>query len=111
MAKTILLILTCRELSDQAGRLDRKIEISLPYEQVRMEISKIHSNPITKHGDIDFVVNICSKFFTLSNPLLLALVKLSDGFNGIDLRNVCKKLETKLDYKPVENFISYGENK
>ena len=114
------------------GRLDRKIEISLPNEQARMEILKIHSNPITKHGDIDYE----------------AVVKLSDGFNGADLRNVCteaglfairsvqmyssltlrnkfscrgereyvtdedfnkavrkvadsKKLETKLDYKPV----------
>jgi len=97
------------------GRLDRKIEIALPNEQARMEILKIHSNPITKHGDIDYE----------------AVVKLSDGFNGADLRNVCteaglfairgereyvtdedfnkavrkvadsKKLETKLDYKPV----------
>ena len=116
-----------------SGRLDRKIEIALPNEQARMEILKIHSNPITKHGDIDYE----------------AIVKLSDGFNGADLRNVCteaglfairwvvhtmkmmmiltvvlfrgereyvtdedfnkavrkvadsKKLETKLDYKPV----------
>merc|ERR1712072_1092959 len=97
------------------GRLDRKIEIALPNEVARMEILKIHSNPITKHGDIDYE----------------AIVKLSDGFNGADLRNVCteaglfairgereyvidedfnkavrkvaenKKLETKLDYKPV----------
>jgi len=97
------------------GRLDRKIEIPLPNEQARMEVLKIHSNPITKHGEIDFE----------------AVVKLSDGFNGADLRNVCteaglfairsereyvidedfmkavrkvaeaKKLETKLDYKPV----------
>merc|ERR1739841_379236 len=97
------------------GRLDRKVEISLPSEQARMEVLKIHSNPITKHGEIDFE----------------AVVKLSDGFNGADLRNVCteaglfairsereyvidedfmkavrkvaenKKLETKLDYKPV----------
>ena len=55
------------------GRLDRKIEISLPNEVARMEILKIHSNPITKHGDIDYE----------------AIVKLSDGFNGADLRNVC----------------------
>jgi 26S proteasome regulatory subunit T4 len=97
------------------GRLDRKIEIPLPNEQARMEVLKIHANPITKHGEIDFE----------------AVVKLSDGFNGADLRNVCteaglfairsereyvidedfmkavrkvsenKKLETKLDYKPV----------
>jgi len=55
------------------GRLDRKIEIPLPNEQARMEVLKIHSNPITKHGEIDFE----------------AVVKLSDGFNGADLRNVC----------------------
>jgi len=97
------------------GRLDRKIEIALPNEVARMEILKIHSNPITKHGEIDYE----------------AIVKLSDGFNGADLRNVCteaglfairaereyvidedfnkavrkvadsKKLETKLDYKPI----------
>jgi len=97
------------------GRLDRKIEIPLPNEQSRMEILKIHSNPIAKHGDIDWE----------------AVVKLSDDFNGADLRNVCteagmfairadrdfvieedfmkavrkvvdnKKLESKLDYKPV----------
>ncbi|XP_046853269.1 26S proteasome regulatory subunit 10B [Xenia sp. Carnegie-2017] len=97
------------------GRLDRKIEISLPNEQARMDILKIHAGPITKHGEIDYE----------------AVVKLSDGFNGADLRNVCtesgmfairderdfvvqedfmkavrkvsdnKKLETKLDYKPV----------
>jgi len=94
------------------GRLDRKIEIPLPNEQGCMEILKIHSAKITKHGEIDYE----------------AIVKLADGFNGADLRNVCteagmfairderdyviqddfmkavrkvadvKKLETKLDY-------------
>ena len=34
---------------------------------------KIHAAPITKHGEIDYE----------------AVVKLSDGFNGADLRNVC----------------------
>nr|UCK81607.1 26S proteasome regulatory subunit 10B [Arenicola marina] len=97
------------------GRLDRKIEIPLPNEQARMEILKIHAAPIAKHGEIDWE----------------AVVKLSDDFNGADLRNVCteagmfairaerdyvieedfmkavrkvsdnKKLESKLDYKPV----------
>ena len=82
---------------------------------LRLEILKIHAGPITKHGEVDYE----------------AVVKLSDGFNGADLRNVCteaglfairaereyvmdedfmkavrkvaenKKLETKLDYKPV----------
>lgn len=97
------------------GRLDRKIEIGLPNEQSRLEVLKIHASRIQKHGDIDFE----------------AIVKLSEGFSGADLRNVCteaglfairaereyvidedfmkavrkvsdaKKLETKLDYKPV----------
>ncbi|GAB1609599.1 26S proteasome regulatory subunit 10B [Argonauta hians] len=97
------------------GRLDRKIEIPLPNEQSRLAILKIHAGPIVKHGDIDWE----------------AIVKLSDDFNGADLRNVCteagmctiraerefvieedfmkavrkvadnKILESKLDYKPI----------
>jgi 26S proteasome regulatory subunit T4 len=97
------------------GRLDRKIEIPLPNEQARLDIMKIHSRPLATHGEIDFE----------------AIVKLSDTFNGADLRNVCteaglfairaerdfinqedmmkavrkvaesKRLESKLDYKPV----------
>jgi len=55
------------------GRLDRKIEISLPNEQSRLEILKIHAQPIAKSGDIDYE----------------SVVKLTDGFNGADLRNVC----------------------
>ncbi|KAJ1968926.1 26S proteasome subunit rpt4 [Dimargaris xerosporica] len=97
------------------GRLDRKIEIPLPNEHGRAEILRIHASGITKHGDIDYE----------------AITKLSDGFNGADLRNVCteagmfairddrdyvvqedfmkavrkvadaKKLETKLDYEKL----------
>lgn len=97
------------------GRLDRKIEIPLPNEQARLDILKIHASKIAKEGPIDFE----------------AVVKLSDGFNGADLRNVCteagmfairedrdycvqedfmkavrkmadvKKLETKLEYEKV----------
>ena len=55
------------------GRLDRKIEIGLPNEASRLDIIKIHAAPILKHGEIDYE----------------AIVKLSDGFNGADLRNVC----------------------
>jgi len=97
------------------GRLDRKVEIPLPNEASRLEILKIHANSITKRGDIDFE----------------SVVKLADGFNGADLRNICteaglfairedrdyvveqdffkatrkiaevKKLESKLDYSKV----------
>lgn len=55
------------------GRLDRKIEIALPNEQGRLDILKIHTRSITTHGTIDYE----------------AIVKLSEGFNGADLRNVC----------------------
>jgi 26S proteasome regulatory subunit T4 len=54
------------------GRLDRKIEVPLPNEQARLEILKIHAKPVNKASDIDYE----------------AIVKLSDGFNGADLRNV-----------------------
>lgn len=39
----------------------------------RLEILKIHALKIAKHGEIDYE----------------AIVKLSDNFNGADLRNVC----------------------
>ena len=97
------------------GRLDRKIEIPLPNEASRLDILKIHAGSITKRGDIDYE----------------SVVKLADGFNGADLRNICteaglfairnsrdhvleedfmkatrkiaetKKLESKLDYSKV----------
>ena len=60
------------------GRLDRKIEISLPNEQGRSDIIKIHSANITKKGDIDYE----------------GVVKMSDGFNGADLRYVTFFLTT-----------------
>ena len=97
------------------GRLDRKIEIPLPNESGRVDILKIHSKPMTKKGEIEYE----------------ALAKITDGFNGADLRNVCteagmfaireqreytiqedfmqaarkikegKKLESKLDYNKI----------
>mmetsp|Transcript_77511 Transcript_77511/g.152097 ORF Transcript_77511/g.152097 Transcript_77511/m.152097 type:complete len:389 (+) Transcript_77511:20-1186(+) len=97
------------------GRLDRKIEIPLPNEASRADILKIHARSITKRGEIDYD----------------SVVKLADGFNGADLRNICteaglfairesrdfvleedfmkatrkiaetKKLESKLDYSKV----------
>lgn len=97
------------------GRLDRKIEIPLPNEVGRLEILKIHMTGVKQEGEFD----------------LEAIVKLSDGFNGADLRNIVtegaffsiradrdhliqedlqkavrkvaemKKLESKLDYGKV----------
>ena len=97
------------------GRLDRKIEIPLPNDAARMDILQIHTQPIAKQGEIDWE----------------AVVKLAEGFNGADMRNICteagmmairaerdfvievdfmnavrkiqetKKLESKLDYSKV----------
>ncbi len=76
------------------GRLDRKIEIPLPNEQGRLEILKIHASGITKHGDIDYE----------------AVVKLSDGFNGADLRNICTEagmfaIREERDYVIQDDFM------
>ena len=56
----------------RAGRLDRKIEIPLPNEVGRLEILKIHAAGVVTEGDLDFE----------------SVVKMSDGLNGADLRNV-----------------------
>jgi ATP-dependent metalloprotease FtsH len=56
----------------RAGRLDRKIEIPLPNEVGRLEILKIHASGVVIEGEIDFE----------------SVVKMSDGLNGADLRNV-----------------------
>lgn len=76
------------------GRLDRKVEISLPNEQGRLEVLKIHAAPITKHGDIDYE----------------AVCKLADGFNAADLRNVCSEagmfaIRAERDYVIEEDFM------
>lgn len=76
------------------GRLDRKIEIPLPTEVGRSEIIKIHAKPMTKKGDIDYE----------------AIAKLSDGFNGADLRNICTEagmfaLRQERDYVIQEDFM------
>eukprot|EP00741_Cyanophora_paradoxa_P003789 tig00000718_g3683.t1 len=76
------------------GRLDRKIEIPLPNEVGRMEVLKIHASKITKHGDIDYE----------------AIIKLADGFNGADLRNICTEaglfaIRDERDYVTQEDFM------
>ncbi|CAJ1973051.1 unnamed protein product [Sphenostylis stenocarpa] len=55
------------------GRIDRQIEFPLPNKHARMQILHIHSAEIAKEGEIDYE----------------AVVNLSEGFNGADLRNVC----------------------
>ncbi|EAS04861.1 26S proteasome regulatory ATPase subunit 10B (macronuclear) [Tetrahymena thermophila SB210] len=98
------------------GRLDRKVEIPLPNEQARAKILGIHMKTITILGEVTYIEE---------------LAKLTEDFNGADLRNVCteagmfairagrdyviqedffkaarkikesKKLESKLDYSKV----------
>jgi len=76
------------------GRLDRKIEISLPNENGRIDILKIHSHNMKKHGEIDFE----------------AIVKLCDGANGADIRNICTEaglnaIRDERDYVTNEDFM------
>mmetsp|Transcript_23221 Transcript_23221/g.50294 ORF Transcript_23221/g.50294 Transcript_23221/m.50294 type:complete len:406 (-) Transcript_23221:1187-2404(-) len=76
------------------GRLDRKIEIPEPNETQRLEILKIHSQSITKRGDIDFE----------------SVVKLADGLNGADMRNICTEaglfaIRNDRDYVLEEDFM------
>eukprot|EP00245_Coleochaete_scutata_P007228 TRINITY_DN22372_c0_g1_i1.p1 TRINITY_DN22372_c0_g1~~TRINITY_DN22372_c0_g1_i1.p1 ORF type:complete len:421 (+),score=92.72 TRINITY_DN22372_c0_g1_i1:66-1265(+) len=76
------------------GRLDRKIEIPLPNEQGRVEVLKIHASGISKHGEIDYE----------------AIVKLAEGFNGADMRNICTEagmfaIRAERDYVVQEDFM------
>ena len=76
------------------GRLDRKIEIPLPNDMARLDILKIHAAKMAKRGDID----------------LDAVIKLTDGFNGADMRNVCTEagmfaIRVKRDYVVEEDFM------
>ncbi|MCQ2816045.1 MAG: 26S protease regulatory subunit [archaeon] len=76
------------------GRLDRKIEIPLPNESGRVDILKIHSGPMTKKGEID----------------LESLAKITDTFNGADLRNVCTEagmfaIRDQREYVIHEDFM------
>ncbi|KAM0792173.1 26S proteasome regulatory subunit 10B A [Microbotryomycetes sp. NB124-2] len=76
------------------GRIDRKIEIPLPNETARMDILKIHAGPIRKSGEIDYE----------------AIVKLSEGFNGADLRNICTEagmfaIRDDRDYCVQDDFM------
>ena len=76
------------------GRLDRKIEIPLPNEASRLEILKIHAFKIAKSGEIDYE----------------AVVKMSEGFNGADMRNVCTEagmfaIRDERDYCVQEDFM------
>lgn len=72
----------------RAGRLDRKIEIPLPNEVGRLEILKIHAQSVVTEGEIDFE----------------SVVKMSDGLNGADLRNVVTEAYVLLCLIPNPTF-------
>jgi 26S proteasome regulatory subunit T4 len=76
------------------GRLDRKIEIPEPNESQRLEILKIHARNIAVRGEIDYE----------------SVVKLADGLNGADMRNVCTEaglfaIRNDRDYVLEEDFM------
>ncbi|KAM7193469.1 P-loop containing nucleoside triphosphate hydrolase protein [Naviculisporaceae sp. PSN 640] len=79
----------------RAGRLDRKIEIPLPNEVGRLEILKIHASGVALEGDIDFE----------------SVVKMSDGLNGADLRNVITEagLFAIKDYREAINQDDFNK--
>ncbi|WEW60307.1 26S proteasome subunit rpt4 [Emydomyces testavorans] len=79
----------------RAGRLDRKIEIPLPNEVGRLEILKIHSSGVVIEGEIDFET----------------IVKMSDGLNGADLRNVVTEagLFAIKDYRDAINQDDFNK--
>lgn len=83
----------------RAGRLDRKIEIPLPNEIGRLEIFKIQSLNVRRQGELD----------------LEAVVRMSDGFNGADIRNVITEagffaIRDERDYI-VQNDLMKGVRK
>ncbi|GKT42212.1 putative 26S proteasome subunit rpt4 [Colletotrichum spaethianum] len=79
----------------RAGRLDRKIEIALPNEVGRLEILKIHASGVVTEGEIDFE----------------SVVKMSDGLNGADLRNVVTEagLFAIKDYRDAINQDDFNK--
>ncbi|RAL62463.1 hypothetical protein DID88_005029 [Monilinia fructigena] len=79
----------------RAGRLDRKIEIPLPNEVGRLEIMKIHASSVVIDGEVDFE----------------SVVKMSDGLNGADLRNVVTEagLFAIKDYRDAVNQDDFNK--
>lgn len=75
----------------RAGRLDRKIEIPLPNEVGRLEILKIHTSTVRMDGDIDFE----------------SVVKMSDGLNGADLRNVVTEAYVNFFLLPFWSYLTF----
>ncbi|KAK0523879.1 26S proteasome subunit rpt4 [Tilletia horrida] len=91
--RTLMELLNQMDGFDYLGKT-KIIMIPLPNEQSRLEILKIHTKPIAKKEELDYE----------------AIVKLSDGFNGADLRNVCSEagmfaIRDDRDYCLQEDFM------
>ncbi|CAA7042634.1 unnamed protein product [Microthlaspi erraticum] len=76
------------------GRIDKKIKIPLPNGDSRLRILEIHASRIAKQGEIDYE----------------NVVRLSEGFNGADMRNICTEagmfaIRAERDYVVSEDFI------
>jgi 26S proteasome regulatory subunit T4 len=84
-----------------------------------MDILKIHSGPITKKGDIGTII-LPSSLVSLQTSICISflyfgvdyesIVKLTDGFNGADIRNVCTEagvfaIRADRDYVVEEDFM------
>lgn len=97
--------------------------ISVPSQAGRVEIMKIHGAPITKKGDIGTSAHphscMPSSSVASRNERYEAdcictdyesVVKLADGFNAADLRNVCTEagmfaIRAERDYVIEEDFM------
>lgn len=110
------------------GRLDRKIEIPLPNDAGRGDILKIHAGPIAKQGEFGTCARgLCVAPARRAHACLHArtrmrarrycpradwdaIVKLTEGFNGADMRNVCTEagmfaIRADRDYVVEEDFM------
>ena len=90
------------------GRLDRKVEIPLPNSIARKEILRIHSEKMQKQGEIGMMYMKGVWWIDYDS-----LSKLTDGFNGADLRNVCTEaamfaIREDRGYVVNEDFIKAG---
>ena len=61
---------------------------------LRIPLAQIHAAGLAKHGDIDYE----------------AIVKLAEGFNGADMRNICTEagmfaIRDERDYTIQEDFL------
>uniref|UniRef100_A0A915E468 AAA+ ATPase domain-containing protein n=1 Tax=Ditylenchus dipsaci TaxID=166011 RepID=A0A915E468_9BILA len=81
------------------GRLDRKIEIGLPNEQSRYDITKIHA--IVRWFSGADLRNVCTEAGLFAIRAEREWIIDEDFMKAVRKVGDAKKLETRLDYKPV----------